>query len=138
MVRITKLTDYGMVIMAFIAKDPDKLFQAKEIAHETTITYPTVSKLLKILTKSKFLTSNRGSLGGYQLAKPPTHISVLDLVKTLEGPLAITECNLGHDYCHAENHCTLRTPWLHINQIITNALKSIRLSDLINTAQWSK
>ena len=60
-VRITKLTDYGVVIMAFMAGEPLRLFQAKEIAEHTAIAQPTVSKLLKKLTKNKLLHSARGS-----------------------------------------------------------------------------
>lgn len=136
MVRISKLTDYGMVIMAFMAKEPSRLFQAREIAAETEITYPTVSKLLKKLSKNKFLSSNRGIQGGYQLAISPKDISVADLVQALEGPIAITECNLGHDHCVSETNCGIRAPWLRINAVITNALSSIRLSDLVTSSAF--
>lgn len=131
MVRITKLTDYGMIIMAFLAGDPVRVFQAREIAEKTTIAQPTVSKLLKLLTKNKLLTSHRGSNGGYYLTCLPEDITVADLVAALEGPIAITECSLGHDACPTESLCNIRAPWLKINQVITDALHSIKLSDLI-------
>jgi len=131
MVRIAKLTDYGVVIMAYLAKAPNKLFQAREIAAETSIAYPTVSKLLRKLTKFNLLRSSRGAEGGYQLALSPAKISVVDIIRTLEGPIAITECSLGDNYCDNTSHCSLRGPWIQINQVIANALESIRLSDLI-------
>ncbi len=130
MVRISKLTDYGMVIMALMASNPARLFQTHEIAKHTSVAVPTVSKLLKILTKHQFLRSERGMHGGYQLAGDPTAISVVDLIQALEGPLAITECNLGHAYCPTETNCSIRQPWLRINRVITEALSSIKLSDL--------
>jgi len=130
-VRITKLTDYGVVIMAFMAGEPLRLFQAKEIAEHTAIAQPTVSKLLKKLTKNKLLHSARGSQGGYILAAEPKEITVAMLVNALEGPIAITECNLGHDYCASAPLCSVKTPWLRINQAITNALHSVKLNDLI-------
>lgn len=135
MVRITKLTDYGMVIMAFMASYPSRVFQAREIAEYTTVAQPTVSKLLKKLTKSHLLISHRGTKGGYHLASTPETVSVADLVQALEGPIAITECSLGHDYCPTETLCTIRAPWLRINQVITDALQSIKLSDLARTNQ---
>lgn len=135
MVRITKLTDYGVVIMAFMASKPLRLFQAKEIAEHTAIAQPTVSKLLKKLTKSKLLQSERGTNGGYLLACEPKEITVAELVDALEGPIAITECSLGHDYCATAPSCSIKTPWLRINQAITNALQSIKLYDLTKTGQ---
>lgn len=133
MVRISKLTDYGMVIMAFMANTPDKLFQAREIAQQTQLALPTVSKLLKSLAKHHFLNSLRGVRGGYQLAQLPQDISVVGLIRALEGPIAITECNLGHNHCPTERQCAIRAPWLKINGIITQALKNIKLADLISS-----
>jgi FeS assembly SUF system regulator len=132
MVRITKLTDYGMVIMAFMAGCPSRLLQAREIADQTAVAQPTVAKLLKKLTKNKLLASQRGTNGGYLLARAPEKITVADLVQALEGPIAITECSLGHDHCPTETLCTIRAPWLQINEVITNALQSIKLSDLVS------
>ncbi|HXH54412.1 MAG TPA: SUF system Fe-S cluster assembly regulator [Gammaproteobacteria bacterium] len=131
MVRISKLTDYGVVIMAFMAGEPLRLFQAKEIAEHTAIAPPTVSKLLKILTKNKLLHSVRGTHGGYILATEPKEITIAMLVNALEGPIAITECSLGHDYCASAPLCSVKTPWLRINQAITHALQSVKLNDLI-------
>ena len=133
MVRITKLTDYGVLIMAFLANSPNNWVQAREIAAQTAIALPTVAKLLKKLAKSRLITSQRGTTGGYHLSCDPQAISIADLVNTLEGPIAITECNLGHEYCVTAAHCSAKTPWLKINQAITQALGSIKLSDFIAT-----
>lgn len=148
MVRISKLTDYALVIMAYIAEislrqdlahassnlrtGSKPVLQAREIAEQTHLSLPTVSKLLKILTKHQFLNSIRGASGGYQLAIGAEKISIADLIQALEGPLAITECNLGHDHCSSETLCAIRGPWLQINQIISDTLSAIKLSDLIN------
>lgn len=134
MVRITKLTDYGMVIIAFMAEQPSRLFQAQEIAEYTQINSPTVSKLLKKLAKNKILASKRGSNGGYFLAATPEEITVADLVSALEGPIAMTECSLGHALCPTESLCSIRAPWLKINQVIVDTLQSIKLADLVNKA----
>lgn len=131
MVRITKLTDYGVMIMAFMAGNPLRLFQAREIAEQTSLAQPTVSKLLKKLTKHRLLTSHRGSNGGYHLACNPAKITIADLIDALEGPIAITECNLGHDHCATASLCSVKSPWQRINQVITRALQSVKLTDLV-------
>ena len=130
--RITKLTDYGVVIMAFMANAPTRLFQSREIAEQVAVAQPTVAKLLKRLTQHKLLISHRGANGGYHLAQAPEKITIADLINALEGPIAITECNMGHDYCATANLCAVKGPWLKINQIITNTLQSITLSELVN------
>lgn len=119
-----------MVILAYMASDKERLFKTREIASHTQIASPTVSKLLKNLAKKEILLSERGAFGGYRLSKNPDSISVLHLIESLEGPFAITECNLGHDACSTEAQCSLRTPWQYINQTLTEALSSIKLSDL--------
>lgn len=121
--------------MAFMAGHPLRLFQAKEIAKQTAIAEPTVSKLLKKLTKNKLLHSARGTHGGYTLASEPKDITIAMLINALEGPIAITECSLGHDYCASASLCSVKTPWLRINQAITSALQSVKLNDLANVAQ---
>ncbi len=135
MVRIAKLTDYGVVIMAFMASAPSRLFQSREIAEHVAVALPTVAKLLKKLTQNKLLISHRGANGGYHLAHSPEKITIADLISALEGPIAITECNMGHDYCATATLCAVKTPWLQINQIITNALQSVTLSELIKNGR---
>ena len=75
MLRISKLTDYGTVILACLASQPDRLWTAAEVAERTHVGLPTVSKLLKKLQRSGLVISTRGSHGGYQLARPPGEIT---------------------------------------------------------------
>ena len=110
MVRISKLTDYGVIIMAFMAAAPTRIFQSREIAEAVTVAKPTVAQLLQKLTKQQLLISHRGTTGGYQLAYAPNKISVADLVHALEGPIAITECNLEHHKCPTAGSCSVKTP----------------------------
>lgn len=134
MLRIAKLTDYGIVMMAFMAEDPARLFQATDIATHTHIAQPTVSKILSKLAQHKLIHSYRGIHGGYKLSRSPAQISVAALITALEGPIALTECNVSEDRCSIKHHCKLRTPWQRINQMLCQSLESITLSDLGQTA----
>ena len=128
--KISKLTDYGIVMMSFMAEDPARLFQATDIATHTHIAQPTVSKILSKLAQHKLVHSYRGIHGGYKLSRTPAQISVAALIRALEGPIALTECNISEDSCSIKHHCKLRTPWQRINQILCQSLGSITLSDL--------
>ena len=74
MLRISKLADYGTVVMVYLAKRPEQLCNARDIALQTHLTVPTVSKLLKRLTAARLLISARGVAGGYRLQRPATEI----------------------------------------------------------------
>src|SRR5688572_30298578 len=105
MLRISKLTDYGTVILACMAARPDKVHTATEVADDTHIGPPTVSKLLKRLQRGGLVVSTRGSHGGYQLAKPASAISAAAILEALEGPFALTECSGHHSNCGLETTC---------------------------------
>ena len=70
MLRISKLTDYATVILARLAAEPERRFTAAQLAAETRLALPTVSKLLKQLHRSGLVQSTRGLHGGYLLARP--------------------------------------------------------------------
>ncbi|HVH88183.1 MAG TPA: Rrf2 family transcriptional regulator, partial [Terriglobales bacterium] len=93
MIRLQKLTDYGLVLMTCVARHHEQsLHTARDLAVESHLPLPTVSKLLKQLLQGGLLVSHRGIKGGYSLARPPQAISIAEIVAALEGPIALTEC----------------------------------------------
>ena len=78
MLRITKQTDYGIVLLSRMAAEPARLFNAPELAAELGLPLPTVSKILKLLARDGVLASHRGVKGGYSLSRPPEAISVAE------------------------------------------------------------
>ena len=130
MFRVSKLTDYGTVLMTYLAQHPHVLHNAKDITLHTRVALPTVSKLLKKLAKGGLLTSHRGAKGGYTLAKPPAQITVAEMILALEGDFAMTECSHASGLCSVETWCAIRGNWQVINLAIHEALKDISLADM--------
>jgi FeS assembly SUF system regulator len=131
MIRITKTTDYGIVLLTYMADDPERRYNAPELAHEVQLPLPMVSKILKILARDGLLASHRGVNGGYALSRPPRQITVSEIITALEGPIAITECiDDGPGECVQEAVCPLRSNWQLINAAIRGALDGLRLSDM--------
>lgn len=130
MLRISKLTDYGTVILACLASQTDRLWTAAEAAECTGVGLPTVSKLLKKLQRSGLVVSTRGSHGGYQLARPPAEITAARILDALEGPFAITECSGQHSNCGIESNCRVGHAWQRVNAAIRRALTDISLAQL--------
>ena len=133
MVRLGKLTDYGLVLMTWMARGQGMpLRTARDLAVESKLPLATVSKVLKQLLGSGLLTSHRGIKGGYVLARDPHEISVVDIVAALEGPMALTECSTEVvGLCNLEPCCPIKTNQQIINQAVRGVLEKITLSDLI-------
>lgn len=128
--RLSKLTDYAVVIMAQLAREPQRLYTTKELADELSLPRPTVSKLLKMLMNAELLSSKRGVQGGYQLAKAAHLIAASDLIVAIEGPLAMTECSLAEHQCDRIEHCGVADNWQRVTQAIHQLLASISLAQL--------
>ena len=130
MLRMSKLTDYGTVILTYLAGDPERVHSAKEVAEQTHLAAPTVSKLLKSLSHAGLVRATRGAGGGYLLTRPPGDISAAEIIDALEGPVAITECSATHSQCELEHLCCARGAWQKINHAIRVALDGVSLAQL--------
>ena len=130
MLRISKLTDYGTVVLAHLASTRDSVCSAADVAGATGIGVPTVSKLLKSLARAGLVTSTRGANGGYRLARDPQRISAASVIDALEGPVSITECSALDSHCDYEEVCNVGSAWQRINVAIRRALEDVTLTDL--------
>lgn len=131
MLRISKLADYGTVVMTYMAASPQEVLSAQEISLAIGLELPTVSKLLKLLTREKLLLSQRGVRGGYRLARPAQDISVAEIIDALESrPRGLTECSSAAGLCRHESVCEVRANWQRISQMVHEVLQGIRLTEL--------
>ena len=132
MIRITRLTDYGIVLLTHFARHPERLTRnAPELAAAAHLPLPTVSKILKILARDGLLVPHRGAKGGFSLARSPQAITVTDIISALEGPIALTECNVhGADRCAIESLCPVSTNWRRINRAVLDALGGLTLAEM--------
>jgi FeS assembly SUF system regulator len=136
MVRLGKLTDYGMVLMTYMARSQNPLRTARDLAAESKLPVSTVSKLLKELLHSGLLVSHRGIKGGYLLARLPQEISVLEIIAAFEGSVALTECTTEiAGLCELESSCPMKNNQRVINEVVRGVLGTIMLSDLIQPLQ---
>ena len=140
MLRMTKQADYGIVLLSHMASSltsaniPEARFAAPELSEATGLPLPTVSKILKLLSRQGVLESHRGVKGGYSLAEIPERISVVRMIEALDGPIAFTDCvDEAPGSCSQEETCRIRDNWQLINDAVRDALQRISLSDLLQT-----
>jgi FeS assembly SUF system regulator len=131
MLRISRLTDYGTLILVHLANHPGRVCSASDIAEGTRVALPTTQKILKVLARSGLVISARGTDGGYALGRAAADISAADILDVLEGPVAITECSGTDSHCELEPLCQVGGAWQKINKAIRGALADISLANLV-------
>ncbi len=132
MFRMTRQSDYGIVLLTFMARQPRAtVFTARDLAAESSLPLPMVSKILKVLARKDLLISHRGIKGGYSLGRRPKEISVGEIITAVEGPIAITECSVGSESnCRQESVCPISSNWQRINLAVRQALNGITLLEM--------
>lgn len=130
MLRLSKLSDYAIVLMTRLAGQEAYSDTARGLAAETKIPWPTVVKLLKILTAQGMLRSVQGRNGGYRFSRTPSEISIAEIIEAVEGPIAVTECNREVSECGIQDSCLVSRHWAVINGVIRQTLTDISLADM--------
>jgi len=128
MLRMTKLADYGVVLLSEMAGSPNDSFTPADLEKRVGIPKPTISKLLKQMTAGGLLISQRGKHGGYRLSGNPEEVNLAQVLNVLEGPLAVTACSAGPGLCQLEQGCTIRRNWQQINRAIYQGLEQLSLA----------
>jgi len=131
MIRMSKETDYGILLLTYFARGAgESLLSARELAGETGVPLPMVSKILKTMARAGLLMSQRGAKGGYSLARRASDISLVDVLTATEGSLALTECIEQPGDCRQESTCRVRRNWELINERVLDALSEISIVEM--------
>jgi FeS assembly SUF system regulator len=134
MLRLSKLTDYAVVVL--VRLDSGVQIQTSPgIAATTGIPEPTVAKVLKSLSAAALVTSQRGARGGYRLSRPLEDIPVGEVITAMDGPIALAACVDGSSSeCESLALCPVRGRWDPVNEAIQLALSAISLADMREAA----
>jgi FeS assembly SUF system regulator len=129
MLRISKMTDYAILVMVELARDGEML-SAQALAERIHVEVPTASKVLKLLSGGGLLESYRGANGGYRVGRSAADISVAEVIAAIEGPIAMTECSVEPGLCSQEERCDLRGNWQRISLAVARALQDVSLAEM--------
>ncbi|MBT8049281.1 MAG: SUF system Fe-S cluster assembly regulator [Xanthomonadales bacterium] len=129
MLRISKLTDYAILMMVELTRDGEML-SAHALAERIHVEGPTASKVLKLLASAGLLESYRGANGGYRVRRTAADISVAEVIAAIEGPIAMTECSVEEGLCSQEDSCDLRSNWQRISLAVAQALRDVSLAEM--------
>ena len=130
--RLTHLADYAVVMMTAAARrEPCARLSATDLADETGVPLPTAQKLMQKLAAHGLLVGQRGSGGGYALARPVSEISLADIVEAVEGPIVLTMCADGVNHeCALDQHCRVKPHMSVVGDAIRTSLGAVSLQEL--------
>jgi FeS assembly SUF system regulator len=130
MLRISKMTDYAIMVMVELHASRSEILSAQALAEQSHLELPTVSKVLKLLVKTGLVDSYRGASGGYSLERNAKDISVAEIIAAIEGPIAMTECSVEEGLCAQEALCSLRGNWQRISIAVAKAMEGVSLAEM--------
>ena len=134
MLRLSKLTDYAVVVLLRLSSAPDScdgVQTSPGIATATGVPEPTVAKVLKALSAANLVVSHRGARGGYRLLRPLDDIAISDVITAIDGQIALTACVEGAaSPCEVQRVCAAKGRWDLVNDAISQALGRITLADM--------
>jgi FeS assembly SUF system regulator len=136
MIKLSKMTDYAVIILAEMAKAENRLQTASSLSEKTGLPEPTVAKVLKLLARGLLIESSRGINGGYKLSKMPADINMAAVITALEGPVQLTSCVEGKEECCSHStSCSMKGKWNPVNIAMQKALEDVSLAQMMGGVQ---
>jgi Rrf2 family protein len=136
MLQLTKRTEYGLIALVHMVDRNGEFVSAREIAEIYPIPRRLLAEVLKVLSRSGLINSQRGANGGYALARRPETITVGDAVCALEGAPTIASCESvsvgSKSSCGVQAVCPIRSPLQRIREGIWRQLQHTSLRALVD------
>ena len=125
-------TDYALRAMVNLAENyGDGASSTKNISIEENISYQLACKLMQKLHDCRLVKSHMGSKGGFRLSRDPSKISLLEVIKAIQGPIRLNRCLLGRNVCPQYKRCKVRLKLAELNRSISSYLNDVTLDELV-------
>jgi len=134
-VKVSTRGDYASRALLSLALRDDHPVptSVRDIAERTGLPQPYLEQILLALKGAGIVRSKRGVGGGYVLARPPSKITLGDIVGAVDGPIAVGDFGLPHENgaCDHEGQCTLLAVWAEVGEHMRHHLDSFTLADMV-------
>lgn len=122
--QITRQADYALRAIYYLSKmDPNKRAATSQIAQEQRIPPSFLAKIISQLSIAGLIHTSRGARGGVSLARPPSEISILEVVEAIDGPIMLNECTTSPDACPFGEECPIRPLWCQAQEELVERLR---------------
>jgi Rrf2 family protein len=131
--QITRQADYAVRAMVYLAQlGPDHRASTSQIAQEKQIPPSFLAKIVSQLSVAGLLQTSRGARGGVSLARTPDHISLLDVVEAIDGPILLNDCVGDHSTCSFGETCPMKPVWCEAQQELVTRLGNTTFAHFLN------
>jgi Rrf2 family protein len=131
MMRISMKTDYGLIALKHISKQQgDGLVNAKELAARFHLPPNLLAKILQSLSQSGIIEAQKGSGGGYRMARKPNDVTLTEIFESIEGPVHMIMCTADNGTCTVEDSCTIRNGLVSLERKFAEFFDSVTLADV--------
>ena len=130
-------TDYGLRIMANLANhfDSGQLISSRQLASDGHFSYELGCKLLQKLHKAKLVKNSMGPKGGFALNRPPSKITLMEIIKVLQGGVRLNSCLPGGQGCEFQDECAISVKLSCLQLYINNYLDGITLAEIMGAKE---
>lgn len=127
---VSREIEYGIRGLTALATAPNHTAPTKDIAAQSNIPLPFLTKIFRRLQQAGILHSLRGKGGGVSLARKPRQITLLDIMEALDTPVCFCDCQ-SQDCGQKASTCGLKKTWLKAEKVLAKVFSQTKLSDLI-------
>ncbi len=127
-----------MLNLALHFNDGKEAVVLKNISEEEDLSIRYLEQIIIPLKINKLVKSVRGAGGGYTLARPPSKITMCEIIEVLEGSCTLVDCLEDTEYCDRATECATRVIWKEASDLLKNYFESKTLEDLVNIAEMKK
>jgi Rrf2 family protein len=129
-VRVSAKADYALRALAELAAASDGPVKGERIASAQGISLRFLENILVELKHARLVQSQRGPEGGYSLARPADRITLADIIRAVDGPLAGVRGEPPEDVDYAGPAAGLREVWVAVRASLRSVLEAVTLADL--------
>ena len=131
MMRMSMKTDYGLIALKHISSESDgRLINAREISTQFKLPPNLLAKILQSLSQSGIIEAQKGSGGGYRMARDPCSVTLTEIFESIEGPVHMVVCTSEDGCCSIEDRCTIKTGLTNLEQRFTEFFNTVTLADM--------
>ena len=131
-------TDYALRMMGNLARNNgENTISVRVLAQEEGVSYQYACKILQKLHEANLVESTMGPKGGYKLSRKPDQITMLDVVRAMQGRVAVNECTIDTGYCPRQKTCPVNGRLCTLQRVLDTYMKDVTLEDIQKRQQQS-
>ena len=127
---VTRKADYAIRCVLYLTRNNDRVVSVDEISAAMCVPKTFLSKILQRLMKTGIVSSTRGIKGGFQLAKKPKEIDLLEVIEAIQGVTAANICAVDKSLCRFSGSCVVHPVWIKIRETVEKQLKKENFAKL--------